>query len=92
MFMDELMPIFKELTKQPFAFLGGFCSGILGLSLYEDPLSSWLAKQVGAESDASSAKAGNSTGRWRYAGRAAQSRSVRAAQSRSVAQPCADFD
>ncbi|MBC6481138.1 MAG: hypothetical protein GDA56_28600 [Hormoscilla sp. GM7CHS1pb] len=60
--MDELMPIFKELTKQPIAFLGGFCSGILGLSLYEDPLKSWLALQVGPESDASSAKAGNSTG------------------------------
>lgn len=62
MFMDELMPIFKELTKQPIAFLGGFCSGILGISIYEEPLSSWLANQVGAESDASYSQAGSKDG------------------------------
>lgn len=62
MFMDEMMPIFKELTKQPIAFLGGFCSGILGLSVYEDPLKSWLAKQVDTESDADATKGSNSTG------------------------------
>ncbi|MGK7901188.1 MAG: hypothetical protein AB4352_07200 [Hormoscilla sp.] len=62
MFMDELMPIFKELTKQPIAFLGGFCSGILGLSIYEEPLSSWLAKQVDAESDVSSSQPSSNAG------------------------------
>lgn len=62
MFMDEMMPIFKELTKQPIAFLGGFCSGILGLSIYEDPLKSWLDEQVGAESDASSSQTGSNDG------------------------------
>lgn len=61
MFMDELTPILKELTKQPLAFLGGFCSGILGLSIHEDPLKSWLAKQVDPESEASF-PAGGSTG------------------------------
>jgi len=61
MFMDELMPIFKEVTKQPIAFLGGFCSGILGLSIYEDPLKSWLAKQVDTEGEASF-PSGGSTG------------------------------
>ena len=45
MFLDELTPIFKELTQQPVAFLGGFFSGVFRLKLSEDPLKSWLEKQ-----------------------------------------------
>lgn len=45
MFLDELTPIFKELSKQPAAFLGGFFSGVLRLNPSEDPLKSWLERQ-----------------------------------------------
>ena len=45
MFLDELTPIVKELTKQPVAFFGGFFSGVLKLNLSEDPLKSWLERQ-----------------------------------------------
>ena len=45
MFLDELTPIFKELSKQPVAFLGGFFSGVLRLNSAEDPLKSWLERQ-----------------------------------------------
>lgn len=48
MFVDELAPIFKELTAYPVAFFGGFFSGILRLNLADDPVKSWLDKQVGA--------------------------------------------
>ncbi|NES96204.1 MAG: hypothetical protein F6K32_13405 [Desertifilum sp. SIO1I2] len=46
MFLDELSPIFRELTKEPVAFFGGFFSGVLRLNLYEDPVKSWLDQQV----------------------------------------------
>ncbi len=45
MFFSELSPVFQELLKQPIAFSGGFCSGLLKLKLNEEPLASWLAKQ-----------------------------------------------
>ena len=45
--MDELTPVFKELTQQPIAFLGGFFSGLLRLNLADDPVKSWLDKQAG---------------------------------------------
>jgi len=45
MFLDELKPLFSELTKQPVAFMGGFVSGILQLKLQEEPLATWLNKQ-----------------------------------------------
>lgn len=45
MFVTELSPLAQELTKKPVAFLGGFVSGLLGLSLSEEPVSQWLAKQ-----------------------------------------------
>ncbi|MCA1991431.1 MAG: hypothetical protein LDL41_05200 [Coleofasciculus sp. S288] len=48
MFLDELTPIFKELTKQPIAFFGGFFSGAFRLNLSEDPVKSWLDEQAGA--------------------------------------------
>ncbi|MBD2099670.1 hypothetical protein [Leptolyngbya sp. FACHB-261] len=43
--MDELGPIFKELVEQPAAFLGGLVSGLLRLSLTEDPVRTWLDQQ-----------------------------------------------
>ncbi|MDS3860744.1 hypothetical protein RIF25_07945 [Thermosynechococcaceae cyanobacterium BACA0444] len=45
MFVTELSPLAQELTQKPVAFLGGFVSGLLGLSLSEEPVSQWLAKQ-----------------------------------------------
>ncbi|MDX2228976.1 MAG: hypothetical protein NW220_05035 [Leptolyngbyaceae cyanobacterium bins.349] len=50
MFMDELMPLFKELTQQPIAFMGGFVSGIFRLNLMDDPVKSWLDQQTGSTS------------------------------------------
>lgn len=47
MFLDELMPIVKDLTQQPIAFLGGFVSGVFRLNLAEDPVKSWLDQQAG---------------------------------------------
>jgi len=43
--MDELNPILQELINHPIAFLGGFASGLLRLSLEDDPLRSWLKQQ-----------------------------------------------
>lgn len=45
MFIEELIPIYQKIQKQPIAFLGGFMSGILRLELTEEPLASWLKKQ-----------------------------------------------
>lgn len=45
MFLDELTPLFKELTQHPVSFLGGFVSGVLRLSLADDPVKSWLDGQ-----------------------------------------------
>lgn len=42
MFFDELSPIFKEITQQPVAFFGGLVSGLLRLSLADDPVKGWL--------------------------------------------------
>lgn len=47
MFMDELTPVFQQLTGYPIAFLGGFVSGFLRLNLAEDPVKSWLDQQSG---------------------------------------------
>lgn len=47
MFVDELAPIFKELTQHPVSFLGGFFSGVLRLNLAEEPVKSWLDRQLG---------------------------------------------
>ena len=43
--MDELTPVFKELTQHPVAFLGGFVSGLLRVKLSDDPVKSWLQEQ-----------------------------------------------
>ncbi|ATS18056.1 hypothetical protein L5470_09410 [Synechococcus sp. PCC 6717] len=46
MFLTELTPLVKELSQRPVAFMGGFVSGLLGLSLDQQPVSDWL-KQYG---------------------------------------------
>jgi len=48
MFLDELSPLVQELIQHPVAFLGGLSSGLLRLSLADEPVRSWLDKQVGA--------------------------------------------
>ncbi|MGF1568980.1 MAG: hypothetical protein ACFCVD_13080 [Nodosilinea sp.] len=45
MFLDELSPFVQELFSHPAAFLGGFASGLLRLSLADDPVKSWLSQQ-----------------------------------------------
>ncbi len=50
MFLDELSPLFSDLTQQPTAFLGGFVSGILRLSLADDPVKSWLDQHLSTAS------------------------------------------
>lgn len=45
MFLDELTPFVQELTAHPVAFLGGLASGLLRLSLSDDPIKSWLQNQ-----------------------------------------------
>ncbi|NJP11368.1 MAG: hypothetical protein HC866_19385 [Leptolyngbyaceae cyanobacterium RU_5_1] len=47
MFIDELMPILKELSQQPVAFMGGLFSGLFRLNLSDDPVKAWLDKQSG---------------------------------------------
>ena len=43
--MDELKPIFDQLTSQPIAFCGGLVSGLLRLDPNQDPLKNWLKSQ-----------------------------------------------
>jgi hypothetical protein len=47
MFLNEITPILKEITKEPVAFCSGFVSGILRLNLSDDPVKTWLEKQAG---------------------------------------------
>ncbi|MFN6567227.1 hypothetical protein A6770_07225 [Nostoc minutum NIES-26] len=46
MFINELSPIFKQFTQHPVSFLGGFVSGVFRLNLADDPVKSWLDRQV----------------------------------------------
>ncbi|QLE55548.1 hypothetical protein [Nostoc sp. TCL26-01] len=64
MFIDELSPIFKQLTQHPISFLGGFASGVLKLNLADDPVKSWLDQQIGTNysSPATEAHNGKATG------------------------------
>jgi len=50
MFISELSPIFKQFVQHPASFLGGFASGVLRLNLADDPVKSWLDKQLGVNS------------------------------------------
>ncbi|MFQ4139379.1 hypothetical protein PGN35_023985 [Nodosilinea sp. PGN35] len=54
MFLDELTPFVQELTAHPVAFLGGLASGLLRLSLADDPVKSWLQNQGVAPADGNS--------------------------------------
>lgn len=47
MFITELSPLAQELAQQPVAFLGGLFTGLLRLSLNEEPVKSWLIQQTG---------------------------------------------
>ncbi|BAZ03459.1 hypothetical protein [Calothrix sp. NIES-3974] len=46
MFLDELKPLFQQFTKHPASFMGGFVSGVLRLSLKDEPVKSWLSQKV----------------------------------------------
>lgn len=54
MFLEELAPIIKELTKQPVAFMGGFVSAVFKVNPWEEPLYSWLEKQGSKNADTDS--------------------------------------
>ncbi|KAM3097022.1 hypothetical protein ACKFKG_09220 [Phormidesmis sp. 146-35] len=63
MFLDELSPIFKEVTQQPVAFFGGLFSGLLRLSLADDPVKSWLDQNAGTSyTTATRSQNGNGSG------------------------------
>lgn len=65
MFLDELIPVVKELMQQPIAFTGGFFSGLLRLNLHDDPVKSWIDEQAGSSSytpPAAEASNGKSSG------------------------------
>lgn len=47
MFIDEFMPVLKELSQQPIAFMGGFFSGLFRLNLADEPVKSWLEQHAG---------------------------------------------
>jgi hypothetical protein len=47
MFLQELSPIFQQVTQHPVSFFGGFFSGVLRLNLADDPVKSWLDQQIG---------------------------------------------
>jgi hypothetical protein len=59
MFLQELSPIFQQITQQPVSFLGGFFSGVLRLNLADDPVKSWLDKQIGSNSTTQSTTGGH---------------------------------
>jgi hypothetical protein len=50
MFLRELSPIVEEFVQKPVAFLGGFASGLLRLNLSDDPVRTWLDREMGAPS------------------------------------------
>lgn len=63
MFFDELSPIFKEITQQPAAFFGGLFSGLLRLSLADEPVKGWLDQHsTGAYSPSTQGRNGNGSG------------------------------
>ncbi|MEH1910324.1 MAG: hypothetical protein V7L05_05080 [Nostoc sp.] len=54
MFIDELSPLFREFIQHPVSFVGGLFSGVLRLNLADDPVKSWLDKQIRSNSYTSS--------------------------------------
>jgi hypothetical protein len=59
MLLNELTPIFKELTKEPAAFCSGFLSGVFRLNLTDDPVKTWLEKQAGFTPTSSQTESGS---------------------------------
>lgn len=59
MFIDELTPLFKQLTGHPVSFLGGFFSGLLRLNLADEPVKNWLDQQLASTSYTSSPTQGH---------------------------------
>jgi hypothetical protein len=59
MFLQELSPIFQQITQHPVSFLGGFFSGVLRLNLADDPVKSWLDKQISSNSTTQSTTGGH---------------------------------
>ncbi|MEO1070309.1 MAG: hypothetical protein AAFW95_14545 [Cyanobacteria bacterium J06638_6] len=62
MFLDELTPFAQELTAHPVAFLGGLASGLLRLSLGDDPVKTWLNNQGVAPNDSAASQASSRNG------------------------------
>jgi hypothetical protein len=62
MFLQELSPLFQELVHKPVAFMGGFASGLLRLNLSEDPVRTWLDREMGAPSVSSKPSDTNGSG------------------------------
>jgi hypothetical protein len=62
MFMDELTPVFQQLTSYPVAFLGGLVSGLLRLNLAEDPVKGWLDQQSGTYTGGTAHSNGKNSG------------------------------
>ena len=62
MFFDELSPIFKEITQQPVAFFGGLVSGLLRLSLADDPVKGWLDQHTSTTYSSSTSGIRNGNG------------------------------
>jgi len=60
--MDELSPLLNEIGTHPVAFLGGFFSGVLRLSLSDDPVKSWLDQRAGDRLDATTSSLGSASG------------------------------
>ena len=62
MFMNELMPLVKELVQQPISFMGGFFSGVFRLNLLDEPVKGWLDRQTGSTSFSSNTEVHNGKG------------------------------
>jgi hypothetical protein len=62
MFVQELSPIFQEFVQKPVAFMGGFASGLLRLNLADDPVRSWLNREMDGTVYATNTPEGRSNG------------------------------
>lgn len=62
MFLQELSPLFREFVQKPIAFTGGFVSGLLRLNPNDDPLRSWLHKEMGKPSNSDMPPPNNGSG------------------------------
>ncbi len=62
MFFSEFSPLFREMSQQPIAFMGGLVSGLLRLNLTDDPVKSWLDQQTGTTSYPTAAPTHNGNG------------------------------